>query len=115
MKFQVSLLPTMQRNKAYNKQINFAAVSTTALGPTQPPIQWALSLWVKRLEPEADYSPPSSPERMREALLQSPNTPSWRGAQLSTGTILPFTFTFTSKVISGSHHPFGHVIDITLR
>jgi len=37
----------------------------TALGPTQPPIQWvprALSLGVKRPGREADHSPPSSAE-----------------------------------------------------
>jgi hypothetical protein len=36
----------------------FATVSRTALGPTQPPIQWvtgALSLGVKRLGREADH------------------------------------------------------------
>jgi hypothetical protein len=40
----------------------FTTASTTALGPTQP-IQWvpgALSLGVKRLDREADHSPPSS-------------------------------------------------------
>jgi hypothetical protein len=40
-------------------------VSRTALGPTQPPIQWvtgALSLGVKRLGREADHSPPSCAE-----------------------------------------------------
>jgi hypothetical protein len=39
------------------------AVSRTALGPTQPPIQWVpgtLSLGVKRPRREADYSPPCS-------------------------------------------------------
>jgi hypothetical protein len=43
----------------------FTAASRTALGPTQPPIQWvpgALSLGVKRLGREADRSPPSSAE-----------------------------------------------------
>jgi len=37
--------------------------SRTALGPTQPPIQWipwALPRGVKWLEHEVDYSPPSS-------------------------------------------------------
>jgi hypothetical protein len=39
--------------------------SRTALGPTQPPIQWvpgAVSLGVKRPGREADHSPPSSAE-----------------------------------------------------
>jgi hypothetical protein len=39
--------------------------SKTALGPTQPPIQWvpaALSLGLKRPGREADHSPPSSSE-----------------------------------------------------
>jgi hypothetical protein len=43
----------------------FTTGSRTALGPTQPPIQWvtgALSLWVKRWGREADHSPPSSAE-----------------------------------------------------
>jgi hypothetical protein len=43
----------------------FTAASRTALGRTQPPIQWvpgALSLWVKRPGREADNSPPSSAE-----------------------------------------------------
>jgi hypothetical protein len=39
--------------------------SRTALGPTQPPIEWvpgAFSLGVKRPGREADHSPPSSAE-----------------------------------------------------
>jgi hypothetical protein len=43
----------------------FFTASRTALGPTQPPIQWvpgALSLGVKRPGREADHSPPSSAE-----------------------------------------------------
>jgi len=39
--------------------------SRTALGPTQPPIQWILEavyLGVKRSRREADHSPPSSAE-----------------------------------------------------
>jgi hypothetical protein len=43
----------------------FTTASRTALGPTQPPIQWvsgALSLGVKRSGHEADHSPPSSAE-----------------------------------------------------
>jgi hypothetical protein len=43
----------------------FTTASRTALGPTQPPIQWipvALSLGVKRPGSEADHSPLSSAE-----------------------------------------------------
>jgi hypothetical protein len=43
----------------------FTTASRTALGPTQPPIQWIpgfLSLGVKRPVREADHSPPSSAE-----------------------------------------------------
>jgi hypothetical protein len=59
--------------------------SRTALGPTQPPIQWvpgALSLCVKRTGREVDHSPPSSAEveECVELYLHSPNMSSWRGA-----------------------------------
>jgi hypothetical protein len=43
----------------------FITGSRTALGPTQPPIQWVLgvpSLGVKRPGREADHSPPSITE-----------------------------------------------------
>jgi hypothetical protein len=43
----------------------FSTVSRTALGPTQPPIQWVprdVSLGVKPPGREADNSPPSSTE-----------------------------------------------------
>jgi hypothetical protein len=43
----------------------FTTASRTALGPTQPPIQWVpgtLSLGVKRLGREADHLRPSSVE-----------------------------------------------------
>jgi hypothetical protein len=43
----------------------FTTVSRTALGPTEPPIQWvpgALSLGVKRPGYETDHSLPSSAE-----------------------------------------------------
>jgi hypothetical protein len=43
----------------------FLFTTMSALGHTQPPIQWvpgALSMGVKRSEPEADHSPPSSAE-----------------------------------------------------
>jgi hypothetical protein len=61
----------------------FTTASRTALGPTQPPIQWVrLSLGVKRPGCKADHSPPSSAEVKLcvELYLDSPNTPSWRGA-----------------------------------
>jgi 5-methylcytosine-specific restriction endonuclease McrA len=76
----------------------FTTSSRTALGPTQPPIQWvpgALSLGVKRPGREADHSPPSSAEVKEcvELYLHSPNTPSWRGAQLKKHRD-NFTYTF---------------------
>jgi hypothetical protein len=65
----------------------FTTASRTALGPTQPPIQWepgAFTLGVKRPGREADHSPPSNAEVKVcvELYLHSPNTPSWRCAQL---------------------------------
>jgi hypothetical protein len=65
----------------------FTTASTRALGPTQLPIQWvpgALPLGIKRPRREADHSPPSRAEvkEWAELYLHSPNTPSWRGAQL---------------------------------
>jgi hypothetical protein len=65
----------------------FTTAARTALGPTQPHIQWvpgALSPGVKRPGCEADHSPPSSAEVKEwvELYLYSPNTPSWRGAYL---------------------------------
>jgi hypothetical protein len=61
--------------------------SIPSLRPTQDPVQWvleALSSGVKRPRREADHSPPSSTEVKEwvELYLHSPNTPSWRGAQL---------------------------------
>jgi hypothetical protein len=73
----------------------FTTASRTALGPTQPPIQWvpgAISLeGVKQPRREADHSPPSSAEVKEcvELYLHFSNTPSWHGASLSTGTTLP--------------------------
>jgi hypothetical protein len=59
----------------------FTTASRTALGPTQPPIQWvpgALSLVLKRPGREADHSPPSSAEVKEcvELYLHAPNTSS---------------------------------------
>jgi hypothetical protein len=55
----------------------FTTASRMAVGPTQPPIQWApdtLSLGVKWLGCEADHSPPSSAEVIEyvELFLHSP-------------------------------------------
>jgi hypothetical protein len=55
----------------------FTIASRTALGPTQPLIQWvpgSLSLAVKRPRREADHSPPSSAEvkEWAELYLHSP-------------------------------------------
>jgi hypothetical protein len=63
----------------------FTTASRTALGSTQPPIQWvpgALSLGLKRPGREDDHSPPSSAEVKEcvELYLHSPNTSTWRGA-----------------------------------
>jgi hypothetical protein len=65
----------------------FTTASRSALGPTQPPIQWvpgALSLGVKRPEREANHSPPSSAEVKGcvELYLHSPKMPSWRDAHV---------------------------------
>jgi hypothetical protein len=65
----------------------FTTASRKALGPTQPPVQGvpgALSLEVKRPGHEADHSPPFNAEVKEcvEIHFYSPNTPSWRGAQL---------------------------------
>jgi hypothetical protein len=79
----------------------FTTASRPVLGPTQPPIQWvprALSLVLKRLGRDADHSTPSSAEVKKcvELNLHSHNTSSWRGAQLSTGTTLSFTFIYNN-------------------
>jgi hypothetical protein len=80
----------------------FTSASGTVLGPTQPPIQLvpgSLSLGVKRSGREASHSSSSSAEVKEcvELYLHSPNTPSWRGAQLkSTGTTLPLALPFTA-------------------
>jgi hypothetical protein len=97
----------------------FTTASSTALGPTQPPIQWvpgALSLGVKRPGREADHSLPFSAEVKEwvEPYLHSPDKPSWRGAQLKQGTtllllylclsfltILPFCFFYLNFTFIG--------------
>jgi hypothetical protein len=73
----------------------FTTASRTALGPTQPPIQWVpgTPLGVELSGHETDHSPTSSAKVKEwvELYLHIPSTPSWCGAQLkiSTGTTLP--------------------------
>jgi len=71
----------------------FTTAWRTALGPTQPPIEWVpgdLSLGVKRLGHEANHSPPLSAEvKNAWSYTFAPNTSSWRDAYLSTGRTLP--------------------------
>jgi hypothetical protein len=58
---------------------NFLHVVQTALGSTQPSIQWVPR--VKRPEPEVDHSPPASAEVKNMWIYTStPRTPSWRSA-----------------------------------
>jgi hypothetical protein len=74
----------------------FTTAYRTALGPTQPSIQWvpgALSLGLKQPRREADHSPPFSAEVKEyvDLYLHSSNTPPERGADFknkSTGTNL---------------------------
>jgi hypothetical protein len=77
----------------------FTTTSRTALGPTQPPIQWerwVLSFAVKRPAREADHSPPSTTE-VKNALSYT-STPPIRlnsvviSLKQSTRTTLPSTF-----------------------
>jgi hypothetical protein len=89
-------------NHTYKSYMNmlgiflFDTVSRPALGPAQPPIQWtpgSLSLGVKRPGHEADHLLSSITEVKEcvELYLHFPNTSSWFGAYLSSGTTLPFS------------------------
>jgi hypothetical protein len=51
------------------KNFHFSMLSRTVLGPTQPPIQWVSG--VKRLELEADHSPPTS-AAVKEMCIYTP-------------------------------------------
>jgi hypothetical protein len=75
----------------------FTTASRMAVVPTQPPIQFVLgafSLGVKWPGREADHSPPSSVEVKEcvEFYFHSPNTHSWRGAQLKDMDNVTFVF-----------------------
>jgi hypothetical protein len=70
-----------------------------------------LSLGVKRPGSEADHSPPSSAEVKEcvELYLHSPNTLSWRGAQLKHRG-----FVFERRVLSGTERCPGHVANLEI-
>jgi hypothetical protein len=79
----------------------FTTASRTALGPTQPPIQWvpwALSLGVKRPGSKADNSPPSSAEFKEcvELYLHSPIRLHGVVLSLSTEATLPLPLLITA-------------------
>jgi hypothetical protein len=71
----------------------FTTMSRLALESTQPPIQWVpvpLSLVMKQPVRETDHSfYVVQGSRMHGAIPSLPNTPSWRGGQISTGTTFP--------------------------
>jgi hypothetical protein len=89
----------------------FTTAPRTALGPTQPPIQWvpgALSLGVKRSGREADHSHPSSAEVKNAWGYNS--TPryafmAWCSVkENSTGTTLPLLYIQISYISIQVHH-----------
>jgi hypothetical protein len=76
----------VRRTQSQDEKISLSTiVSRPTLRPTQT-IQWvpgALSLGVKRPGREADHSPPlSAGVKTAWSYTSTPNTPSWRGAQL---------------------------------
>jgi hypothetical protein len=92
----------------------FTTSSRPALGPTQPPIQWALeafSLGVKWQGREADHSPPSSSEVKEcvEIYLRFPNTPSWRGAQLKRKDNFTLTLHEARRTMCGNYPLLKHI------
>jgi hypothetical protein len=90
---------------------NFSFRHRIQTGPEAHPASYSvgtgvLSLGVKRLGREADHSLPSSAE-VKESVrlyLQSPNTPSWRGAQKEHRDKFTFYFTFI---------PLGHFLSLS--
>jgi hypothetical protein len=80
-----------------------STASTSGLGSTQLHVQWvldALTSEVKRPGREADYFRLMPIIKMHGAIRPLPNTSSWRGAYLSTGTILrlPLPVICTSRL-----------------
>jgi hypothetical protein len=80
----------------------FTTVFRLALGLMQPPIQWvpgALSLGVKWLGHEADYSPQSSAVvKNAWSYTSTSSTPSWHGAQLKHRDNFTFTFAWIGEM-----------------
>jgi hypothetical protein len=78
----LQIVPSRSDNININKASSitffvFTTASTTALGPTQPPIRWvlgALSLGLNRPRREADRSSPSSSE-VKNALSYTSTSP----------------------------------------
>jgi hypothetical protein len=72
------------RGSTSGRSKEFSSPQQLALGPTQPPIQWApeaTSSGVKRLGREADHSSPSSAQvKNVGAIPHLPYTSSWHGA-----------------------------------
>jgi hypothetical protein len=78
----------------------FTTASRTALGPTQPPIQWVPGAFPWGYSGRGvKLTTPSNAEVKEwvELYLHYLNTPSWRGAQLKHRD--NFTFTFTDRAI----------------
>jgi hypothetical protein len=91
------------------------------VGPSQPPTQWVpgdLSLGVKLPGREADNSPPSTTEVKErvELYLHSPNTPSWRGAELKSaqGQLLRKYFISSLPVVLYGCEACSHTKRITI-
>jgi hypothetical protein len=76
----------VSRIQSFSFNSKFQVRKTLAVGPTDLPIQFVPefpSLGVKRPEIEAGHSSPSSAkvEESVDLYVNSPNTPSWFGAQ----------------------------------
>jgi hypothetical protein len=82
----------------------FTTASRTALGPTQPPIQWvpgALSLGIKRPGCEADHSPPSNAEVKEWVELYLHFPIRLHGVALSKSAGTTLTFSYVSNSLGG--------------
>jgi hypothetical protein len=72
----------------------FTTMSRSALGPTQPPIQWVPGAFFLRVKRQGRESPSRTEVKERVVLYTHfPNTPSWYGAQLKHRDSFIFNFT----------------------